>query len=121
MSNDTWKLLGDERLPPVLGKFWSYEQDSWSYKPKQYNTFVPDDTADTLGNDYRTYIQTEKKMPHPLITARAGLSEVGISALVSDTLNFPDLRSETVRSKEIIGQYYQALAARGMLPTKVVY
>ena len=118
MSN-TWKLLGDERLPPVITDFWSYEADSWAWKPVQYNNARPVDTPVTLSYDYWDYINAEKTIPYPLITMRGGLSDVDISALEDATLRYPDIKSETVRSSSILNNYWQQVSH--MLPTKVVY
>jgi hypothetical protein len=119
--NNTWKLLGDQRLPPVISDHWSYEADSWSWRPKEYNQYKPIDTPMTLSHDYYNYIQAEKTVPHPLITMRGGLSNVDISALEDATLQFPDIKSETARSRTILTNFAQQLAARGMLLPKVVY
>ncbi len=119
--NNTWRLLGNERLPPMIRPFWNYEEDSWSWRPREYNTYKAIDTPLTLSHDYYNYIQAEKTVPYPLITMRGGLSDVDISALEDNTLKFPDLKSETIKSRAIFDKFTQQLASRNMLPTRVVY
>ena len=121
MADNNWKLFGDERLPPAIFPFYSYEYNSWSGRPIQYNQYKPIDTPMTLSHDYYNYIQAEKKLPRPLITMRGGLSEVDIQALEDDTLRFPDIKSQTAHSQAILAMLESQMMSRNMIPKKVVY
>lgn len=116
MANNTWRLLKDERLPPTVYNFWSYDLDSYSWHPVQYDINKPVDTPLTLSHDYENYLQTEKTVIHPLITSRGGLSEVDIQALENNALQFPDIKSGTIRTKTILSTYATQLINTGIIP-----
>lgn len=118
-----WTLLRNERLPPVLTPFWTYDT-SWSWQPYQYSSYgVSADTPDTLTHDYYYYLQVEQpRATNPLVTSRGGLDTEEINALESDTLySFPDLQSETARSRALLGAYWETLAKKGLIPKRQAF
>lgn len=120
--NNGWTLFRNERLPPMVIPFWTYDT-SWSWFPQQYNAFnLNGDNPSTLSRDYNYYIRKqEPNVVHPLITATGGLSEPDVVALETGTLQFPDLKSETKRSRAILNNYEQIMARKRLLPTRVAY
>jgi hypothetical protein len=120
--NNGWTLFRNERLPPMVTPFWTYDT-SWSWFPQQYNAYTPNgDNPSTLTRDYNYYINNEEhSVVHPLITATGGLSEPDVGALEISTLQFPDLKSETRRARTILDQYGQIMARKGLIPARVAY
>jgi hypothetical protein len=118
-----WTLLRNERLPPVLTPFWTYDT-SWSWQPYQYSSYgVSADTPDTLTHDYNYYINVEQpRSVNPLVVSRGGLTTEDISALESETTySVPDLQSETSRSRALLGAYWETLAKRGLIPKRQAF
>lgn len=120
--NNGWNLFRNERLPPMVLPFWTYDT-SWSWFPQQYNAYnLNGDNPSTLSRDYNYYIDKEEhSVIHPLITASGGLSEPDVGALEIATLQFPDLKSETRRSQAILNKYEEIMAKKGLIPTRVAY
>jgi hypothetical protein len=125
-----WKNFQDERLPPALYPWWSYRDDSWSWRPIQSNVNLY--SKPTEWWDYTSFAEEDLKVKHPLMLARGGMSEPDIAALEDDTLGlpipgvpnstrYPDLASTTHRSRTIMEAYWKELAERRMLPERVVY
>lgn len=123
-TNGGWKLLRNERLPATILPFWNYDSDSWSWAPREYTSYgVASDNASTLTRDYNYWIRVqEPNAAYPLITARGGISGDDINSLTSNsTYAYPDLKSETKRSRELLNDYWKILYAKGMIPRKVAY
>lgn len=120
IANNGWKLYNDRRLPPGVRPFWNYEFDSWTWGPKEYNFHRPypqGDNAMTLTRDYDYFIhKMEPSVIQPLWTARAGMSYNNIEAIQSDSLySYPDIRSDTRQSQEILNKFWMDLSKRNML------
>lgn len=121
-ANNGWKLLGDQRLPPVIRNFWSYDQDSWSWSPKEYSSgAIPRDNPSTLTHDYMYYIKKEEPTTiHPLITTTGGLASIDIEAIENNSLRaYPDLKSETRESKIILDNFWRTMASKGLIPRPI--
>lgn len=118
-----WTLLRNERLPPVLTPFWTYDT-SWTWQPYQYSSFgVSADGPDTLTGDYNYYIHVEEpRAVNPLVIQRGGLNTEDISALESaTTYSFPDLQSETARSRALLGEYWKILEEKKLIPKRQAF
>jgi len=118
-----WTLLRNERLPPVLTPFWTYDT-SWSWQPYQYSSYgVAADTPDTLTRDYNYYLQVEQPQSvNPLTVSRGGLNTEDINAIQSETTySYPDLQSETARSQALLGKYWETLARKGLIPRRQAF
>ena len=121
---NNWHLLRNERLPPVLTPFWTYDADSWSWQPYQYSSYgMVADNPSTIDRDYRSYLKVqEPNVVNPLILARGGLAEVDIDSIESETTYaYPDLRSDTARSRALLLQYWKIMKAKGLIPSRVAY
>jgi hypothetical protein len=120
MNNcSNWKLSDNERIPPTCTPFWSYDSNSWSWRPKILNTntsAMTQSNINSLSSEYLDYIKEDISAPYPLITSRGGLSSVDISALEESSYNFPDIQSETEESKIILYNYWKMLEEKKMLP-----
>ena len=83
--------MNNTRLPPTTRTFWSYGQDSFSWRPIEYNNYQRE--SNNWGQCYLDYVRDQIKHPNALILMHGGLSPGNIDELILDTLKYPDIRS----------------------------
>lgn len=118
-----WTLLKNQRLPPVLTPFWTYDT-SWSWQPSQYSSYgIASDNPNTINRDYQYFLQVQQPIAvNPLITSRGGLNTEDIDAIkTASTFSFPDLQSETARSRALLGAYWETLEKKGLIPKRQAF
>lgn len=107
-----WTVPLNARLPPTCGTTaWTYENNSWSWRPKVLNTH--EQRIPTSWSDYLDWLDDENKTVHPLLIERGGMSGEDITALENDTLySHPDIRSATHGSQAVLQKFARDLYPR---------
>jgi hypothetical protein len=111
----SWKLSGNQRLPPSTNSYWSYNTDSWAWIPKK-DSYVQPNGLD----EYWPYLKTESKTINNPFLKRGGLSRPDTIALIENTYDVPDLKSETIYSINKLNNFTDMLIARGLYPKRAV-
>lgn len=119
MQTNQWKLLQNQRLPPVMNSYWSYNQDSWTYQPKEYEE-LPLPKFSFSGNWF-DWLHHEQTVKHPIARVRGGLSDKDNIALTNASINFPDIASETTRNNIILQNYLINMHNKKMQTQRTVY
>jgi hypothetical protein len=114
----SWKLLGNTHLPPTINKYWQYDDDSWANGPKAYQQL---NLNQTWAHGYYDWLAHEESVPKPLMVVRGGLSEADSNALVEPTLQYPDMKSETIKSLGTVYDFASMMRERNMPTRRTIY
>lgn len=120
------------RLPPsVIGKPWTYNSDSWTWQPKLLEREGKYDTYCSLGNyehcyrdietSYRHWLQREGGTENSLLCRHDGMTETDAQNIENAIMNYPDLKSQTLKNERIFNDFQLAAMQRGLLPMKAAY
>jgi hypothetical protein len=97
----------NRHLTPGVRPYWSYDNDSFSWNPKPYKEPSPSNSS--LTADYQQWLKHEKTVLFPLMTRRGGMTENQAIAIQDGTMNFPDLKSTTLRNTAFFQQIVDSL------------
>jgi hypothetical protein len=123
--------LRNKHLPPTTKPYWTYNDDSFTTLPKLIEDLenVPvkhrglNYTVDynSLSKDYYKYLEHEKITPYPAVLNYGGLSQVDITYLQNKTYDFPDIKSETIRTQAILNNFVNRVENAGYSLERNIY
>ena len=96
----------NRHLTPGIRPYWSYD-GNFTSAPLAYQELPSNNQS--LSSDYNNWLKQEKTVPFPVMLRRGGMSENSAMAIQDGALNFPDLKSTTLRNTAFFQQIIDSL------------